>query len=63
MGFKMMVAPIDSILLTAHVMREMAEVFKRDGHTKNIDDKMVGFDEIKGILGLSDYLELEKNLK
>jgi hypothetical protein len=44
-------------------MREMAEVFKRDGHTKNIDDKMVGFDEIKGILGLSDYLELEKNLK
>jgi methylisocitrate lyase len=63
MGFKMVVAPIDSILLTAHVMREMAEVFKRDGHTKSIDNKMVAFDEIKSILGLSDYLEIEKNLE
>ena len=63
MGFKMMVAPIDSILLIAHVMREMSEVFKRDGHTKSINDKMVGFDEIKSILGLSKYLEIEKNLK
>lgn len=63
MGFKMMVAPIDSVLLTAKVMREMAEVFKRDGHTKNLEDKMVGFDEIKEILGLSDYLTLEDNYK
>ena len=63
MGFKMMVAPIDSILLTAYVMREMAEVFKRDGHTKSISEKMVAFEEIKNILGLSDYLEIDKNLK
>ncbi len=63
MGFKMMVAPIDSVLLAAHAMREMAEVFKRDGHTKNMANIMVGFDEIKDILGLSDYLELDKNLK
>jgi 2-methylisocitrate lyase-like PEP mutase family enzyme len=63
MGFKMMVAPIDSVLLTAHAMREMAEVFKRDGHTKNMANIMVDFDEIKDILGLSDYLELNKNLK
>jgi 2-methylisocitrate lyase-like PEP mutase family enzyme len=63
MGFKMVVAPIDSVLLTAHVMREMGEVFKRDGHTKNLEDKMVGFDEIKEILGLEDYLSLHENLK
>jgi 2-methylisocitrate lyase-like PEP mutase family enzyme len=63
MGFKIMVAPIDSVLLTAHIMREMAEVFKRDGHTKNLEDKMVGFDEIKDILGLPEYLSLKENLK
>ena len=63
MGFKMIVAPIDSILLTTHVMREMAEVFMRDGHTKALEDKMVTFDEIKNILGLSDYLGLDKDLK
>ena len=63
MGFKMIVAPIDSILLTTHVMREMAEVFMRDGHTKALEDKMVSFEEIKNVLGLSDYLGLDKDLK
>ncbi len=63
MGFKIVVAPIDSVLLTAHCMREMAEVFKRDGHTKSLEEKMVGFDEVKEILGLSDYLNLKENLK
>ena len=63
MGFKMMVAPIDSVLMTARVMREMAEVFKRDGHTLALEDKMVGFDEIKEILGLADYLNLKENLQ
>lgn len=62
MGFKMMVAPIDSVLLTAKLMREMAQVFKRDGHTKALYDKMADFDEIKDILGLQDYLTLKDNL-
>ena len=63
MGFKMMVAPIDSVLLTAKVMREMAASFKRDGHTLSLEDKMFNFDEIKQILGLSDYLGLHHNYK
>lgn len=63
MGFKMMVAPIDSVLLTAKIMREMAEVFKRDGHTKALYDQMVDFDGIKNILGLSDYLTLREQIK
>lgn len=63
MGFKMLVAPIDSVLLTAKVMREMAEVFRRDGHTKALYDQMVDFDEIKSILGLGDFLSLRENLK
>lgn len=59
MGFKFLVSPIDSVLLTAKVVREMAEVFKRDGHTKSLADDMVGFDEIKEILGLPEYLGLK----
>jgi 2-methylisocitrate lyase-like PEP mutase family enzyme len=62
MGFKMMVAPIDSVLLTARIMREMAEVFKRDGHTQALADRMVGFDEIKTILGVGEYLSLRDEL-
>ena len=62
MGFKMVVAPIDSVLLTARIMREMAEVFKRDGHTRALADRMVGFDEIKTILGVGEYLSLRDEL-
>jgi 2-methylisocitrate lyase-like PEP mutase family enzyme len=62
MGFRMVVAPIDSVLLTAQIMREMAGVFKRDGHTLALADRMVGFDEIKTILGVSEYLSLRDEL-
>ena len=41
----------------------MAEVFKRDGHTEALAEKMVQFDEIKDILGLADYLNLKDNLQ
>ncbi len=62
MGFKIVVAPIDSVLLTAKIMRAMAEAFRRDGHTKSLENDMVGFDEIKEILGLDEYLNLKDNL-
>lgn len=62
MGFKIVVAPIDSVLLTAKVMRAMAEAFRRDGHTKSMENDMVGFDEIKEILGLDEYLNLKDSL-
>jgi len=35
----------------------------RDGHTKALEDKMDSFEEIKNVLGLSDYLGLDKDLK
>ena len=58
MGFKLVVAPIDSVLLAAQSMRELAEAFKRDGHTRAMADRMVDFDEIKQILGLPEYQSL-----
>lgn len=63
LGFKIMVAPIDSVLLTAKAMRDMAEVFKRDGHTRALADQMVKFDEIKDILGLQEFLNLRQDFE
>ncbi len=63
MGFKMLVAPIDSVLLTAFAMRELAEVFKRDGHTQALADHMLRFDEIKRILGVNRFLALRSELE
>ena len=63
MGFKILVAPIDSVLLTAKVMRDMAEIFKRDGHTRALEEHMVQFDDIKEILGLKEYLGLRDHFE
>lgn len=63
LGYKMVVAPIDSVLLTAKLMREMAEVFARDGHTQALAEKMLGFDEIKQILGVHRFLSLRDELQ
>lgn len=63
MGFKMVVAPIDSVLLTAKAMRDMAEVFAGDGHTKTLAGQMVRFDEIKKILGVEQFLGLRRSLE
>lgn len=62
MGFKMTVAPIDSVLIVASAMREMAEAFARDGHTKTLAGRMLRFDAIKEVLGVRQYLSLRETL-
>lgn len=62
MGFKLVVAPIDSVLMTAKAMCELAQAFLRDGHTRSLAGQMVHFDEIKSILGLQNYLALRDKL-
>ncbi len=62
LGFKIVVASIDSGLIEAKIMREMAEVFKRDGHTKAMADKTVDLDEFKEMLGANEFLSLRDKL-
>lgn len=63
MGFKLVVAPIDSVLLAAKSMRAMADAFMRDGHTQSLADDMVDFEEIKNVLGLQRYLSLREDIE
>lgn len=63
MGFQIVVAPIDSILLCARAMRDMAVSFARDGHTQGLCGQMLGFEEIKEVLGVKRFLGLRKDLE
>lgn len=63
MGFKLVVAPIDSVLLAAKSMHAMADAFMRDGHTQSLADDMVDFEEIKRVLGLQGYLSLREDIE
>ena len=63
LGFKIVVASIDSGLIEAKIMRQMAEVFKRDGHTKAMQDMTVDLNEFKEMLGVNKFLSLRDELK
>ena len=63
LGYKLVVAPIASLLLTVKAMRELAEVFLEDGHTQNLYSKMATFEEVKTILGVRGWLDLAEELR
>jgi len=60
MGFDMVVAPIDSVLLLARAMGRLAEAFRQDGHTGALAGEMTDFAGIKELLGLQEFLDLQE---
>lgn len=62
-GFKIVVAPIESLLVTAQAVRELAETFRRDGHVLAKQEAMASFREIKRLLGVDRYLRLRDSLE
>ena len=63
LGYKFVVAPIETLLVAARAIRELAETFLRDGDARSLQSEMVTFDEIKQVLGLDGFLGLENELE
>ena len=60
MGFKFVVAPIETLLVSARAIEQLAETFLRDGSSKARRDEMMSFEEIKEVLELEKYLRLRE---
>jgi 2-methylisocitrate lyase-like PEP mutase family enzyme len=63
MGYKFIVASIDTLLFAARALSDLAETFHRDGHTLGHQASMMSFDEFKLLLGVEDFLGLRQNLR
>lgn len=63
MGYKIVVCPIESLLVTAHAIRELIATFQREGRVDGLQDRMVSFAEVKRILGVDEYLALGEELR
>ena len=63
MGFKIVVAPIESLLVTAKAVRELVETFRKEGSVLSRQNDMVSFDEIKSLLGLNELLALRDSVQ
>ena len=62
MGYKIVVAPIESLLVTAKAFMTLAETFLEDGHVMKMQESMLSFVEIKEKLGVDRYLNLRESL-
>ncbi len=56
MGYKIVVAPIASLLLLTRAIQDLASSFRSDGHARSLFDRMASFDELKELLGLDEHL-------
>ncbi len=62
LGYKIAVYPIDTLLITARAVLEMARSLKEDGTTASLAHRMITFDDLKSILGVEVWLNLRDQL-
>lgn len=60
MGYKIVVYPIETLMLLADGVRRLSQAILKDGSVGAVRSRMVNFKDIKSILGLDRYFELEK---
>ncbi len=56
LGFQIVVDPIGTLLATGHVVRQLAAAMLRDGRSDQSAAALLGFDEIKRLLRLQDFI-------
>lgn len=56
MGYKIVVYPIESLLVFAKGMQRLAEAVLQDGEVSRIKSDMIDFKDVKKILGLDEFI-------
>ena len=62
LGYKIVVCPIESLMVCARAMRELCETWKRTGRVDQAATKAMSFDEVKKLLGVEGFLNVREKL-
>lgn len=62
MGYKIVVCPIESLMVCARAMRDLCEAWKTTGRVDKIATAAMSFGEIKNLLGVDRFLKLREKL-
>lgn len=54
LGFRIIVDPVGTLLATGHIVRQLASALLNEGRVDQFSSKMLGFDEVKQLLGLNE---------
>ncbi len=62
LGYKIVVCPIESLMVCARAMRELCEAWKTAGRVDQVASAAMSFGEIKDLLGVEQFLRLRERL-
>jgi methylisocitrate lyase len=62
LGYKIVVCPIESLMVCARAMRELCEAWKTSGRVDKMASERMSFAELKEVLGLDRFLRLRDEL-
>src|SRR5438034_4328815 len=62
LGYRIVVCPIESLLVCARAMRELCETWKTAGRVDQLATKAMSFEDVKRLLGVKDFLSLREKL-
>jgi len=62
LGYKIVVCPIESLMVCARAMRDLCETWKTTGRVDEFASKAMSFGEVKDLLGVEKFLELRETL-
>ena len=57
LGYKIVVCPIESLMVCARAMRELCEAWKTDGRVDKLASQAMTFGELKAMLGVERWLD------
>ena len=62
LGYKIVVCPIESLMVCARAMRELCEAWKATGRVDQLATAAMSFGEVKKLLGVEEFLKLRERL-
>lgn len=62
LGYKIVVCPIESLLVCARAMRDLCEAWKTTGRVDQLATAAMSFAEVKKLLGVEEFLKLREGL-
>jgi 2-methylisocitrate lyase-like PEP mutase family enzyme len=62
LGYKIVVCPIESLMVCARAMRDLCEAWKTTGRVDKLATQAMSFGEVKELLGVEKFLRLKETL-
>ena len=63
LGYKIVVCPIESLMVCARAMQDLCEAMKSEGRVDRVATAAMSFDKVKDVVGLERFLKLRETIE